>query len=150
MCDDAPSISWVIVLASIIEQICLSSTCAAAACCLTDDQDGPTITHGGMATGAAVVAAEKYGAAEVVDPHPYFVGELQATLLKYPHIGKVVPAMGYSEQQVGGGLCECSKACTTPLHLISLTASQLDLLQVKTAFMYAWPALRYGSFSYGI
>lgn len=62
--------------------------------------DGPTITHGGMASGAAVVAAAKYGAAEVVDPRPYFVGELAQTLAKYPHIGKVVPAMGYSEQQV--------------------------------------------------
>eukprot|EP00775_Hariotina_reticulata_P001966 gene1966-2293_t len=63
-------------------------------------EDGPTTTHGGMATGAAVVAAQKYGAAEVVNPHPYFVGELQTTLLKYPHIGKVVPAMGYSDQQL--------------------------------------------------
>jgi len=53
-----------------------------------------------MSFGAAVVAAEKYGAAEVVDPRPYFVGELAATLAKYPHIGPVVPAMGYSDQQV--------------------------------------------------
>jgi predicted GTPase len=62
--------------------------------------DGPTITHGGMSSGAAVVAADKFGAAEIVDPRPYFVGELAATLAKYPHIGKVVPAMGYSEQQL--------------------------------------------------
>jgi predicted GTPase len=53
-----------------------------------------------MPSGAAVVAAEQYGAAEVVDPRPFFVGELAQTLAKYPHIGKVVPAMGYSEQQV--------------------------------------------------
>jgi predicted GTPase len=63
-------------------------------------EDGPTTTHGGMSSGAAAVAAAKYGAAEVVDPRPYFVGELKATLEKYPHIGKVVPAMGYSAQQV--------------------------------------------------
>jgi predicted GTPase len=53
-----------------------------------------------MSSGAAVVAADKFGAAGIVDPRPYFVGELAATLTNYPHIGKVVPAMGYSEQQV--------------------------------------------------
>jgi predicted GTPase len=68
-------------------------------------EDGPTTTHGGMSSGAAAVAAAKYGAAEVVDPRPYFVGELKATLEKYPHIGKVVPAMGYSEQQVSAVPC---------------------------------------------
>jgi hypothetical protein len=122
MYDDAPSISWVN-LAFIIEQICLSSPCAAAACGLTDEQDGPTITHGGMATGAAVVAAEKYGAAEVVDPHPYFVGELQATLLKYPHIGKVVPAMGYSEQQVGAARAGVSALDSTALDKFDSTSA---------------------------
>jgi len=62
--------------------------------------DGPTITHGGMPSGAALVAAEKYGAAEVVDPRGKFLGEMQTTFEKYPHIGPVVPAMGYSEQQL--------------------------------------------------
>ena len=64
--------------------------------------DGPTITHGGMSSGAAVVAAKKYGAKEVVDPRGKFVGEMKETFEKYPHIGPVVPAMGYDEQQVGG------------------------------------------------
>lgn len=73
---------------------------AAWRCCCTSVDDGPTITHGGMPSGAAVVAASKYGAGAVVDPRPFFVGELAATLSKYPHIGLVVPAMGYSEQQV--------------------------------------------------
>lgn len=63
-------------------------------------EDGPTTTHGGRPSGAAAVAAAKYAAAEVVDPRPYFVGELKKTLDKYPHIGPVVPAMGYSEQQI--------------------------------------------------
>jgi predicted GTPase len=60
-----------------------------------------------MPSGAAVVAAAKYEAAEVVDPRPYFVGELAKTLQKYPHIGKVVPAMGYSEQQVNQSVTGC-------------------------------------------
>jgi predicted GTPase len=81
-------------------------------------EDGPTTTHGGMSSGAAAVAAAKYGAAEVVDPRPFFVGELKATLEKYPHIGKVVPAMGYSEQQVRG----CSLQNTT-VHLYLYTYS---------------------------
>lgn len=63
-------------------------------------EDGPTTTHGGMATGAALVAAEKYGAAEVVDPRPHLVGEMKLTLEKYPHLEKIMPAMGYSDQQV--------------------------------------------------
>eukprot|EP00877_Chromochloris_zofingiensis_P000184 jgi/Chrzof1/10166/Cz04g31120.t1 len=62
--------------------------------------DGPTISHGGMSTGAAKVAADKYGAAEVVDPRPYFKGKMKETLDKYPHIGEVVPAMGYSDKEV--------------------------------------------------
>lgn len=47
------------------------------------------------------MAAQKFGAAEVVDPRPFFVGEMVATMAKYPHIGPVVPAMGYSPEQVG-------------------------------------------------
>ena len=48
-------------------------------------------------------AAEKYGATEVVDPRPYLVGSLEATYRQYPHLGKLIPAMGYFPQQVGGG-----------------------------------------------
>lgn len=66
-------------------------------------EDGPTTTHGGMATGAALVAAGKYEAAEVVDPRPYLVGEMKLTLEKYPHLEKIMPAMGYSDDQVGQG-----------------------------------------------
>ena len=72
-------------------------------------EDGPTTTLGGMASGAAAVAAAKYGAAEVVDPRPFFVGELKTTHKKYPHIGPVVPAMGYSEQQVGTAIMWCGQ-----------------------------------------
>jgi len=63
-------------------------------------EDGPTLTHGEMTYGAGVVAAEKFGAAELVDPRPYTVGKIAETFEKYPDIGVLLPAMGYSGQQV--------------------------------------------------
>ena len=63
-------------------------------------EDGPTLTHGGMTFGAGQVAAEAFGAAEVVDPRPHFKGSIQATFETYPHIGKLLPAMGYFEEQI--------------------------------------------------
>ncbi|MCA9730032.1 MAG: GTPase [Candidatus Eisenbacteria bacterium] len=63
-------------------------------------EDGPTLTHGGMKYGAGMVAARKHGAAEIVDPRPWLVGELQATFQKYPGIGTLLPAMGYGPQQI--------------------------------------------------
>ncbi|MHC4512375.1 MAG: GTPase [Planctomycetota bacterium] len=62
-------------------------------------EDGPTTTHGGMLYGAATLLAERAGA-EIVDPRPHLVGELAATYAKYPKIGPLVPAMGYSPQQI--------------------------------------------------
>ncbi len=63
-------------------------------------EDGPTLTHGEMKIGAAVVAAHKYGARELVDPRPFLCGKLNDTFLTYPGIGKLLPAMGYSPEQV--------------------------------------------------
>jgi predicted GTPase len=63
-------------------------------------EDGPTITHGGMPFGAGTVAAKAHGAAELVDPRPYAVGSLRAVYEKYPHIGPVLPAMGYGDEQL--------------------------------------------------
>ncbi len=63
-------------------------------------EDGPTLTHGEMQYGAAVVAAQKFGAAELVDPRPYTVGTITETFEKYPEIGTLLPAMGYSPQQI--------------------------------------------------
>ncbi len=63
-------------------------------------EDGPTLTHGGMTLGAGVVAAQKYGAAELVDPRPYLAGKLQDTFRIYPGIGTLLPAMGYGEEQL--------------------------------------------------
>jgi predicted GTPase len=63
-------------------------------------EDGPTLTHGGMAYGAGVVAARRFGAAELIDPRPYAVGSIAETFEAYPHIGHLLPAMGYGEEQV--------------------------------------------------
>jgi predicted GTPase len=63
-------------------------------------EDGPTLTHGEMSYGAGIVAAEKYGAARIVDPRPYAVGSIKATFDKYSHLDRVLPAMGYGDQQM--------------------------------------------------
>jgi predicted GTPase len=62
-------------------------------------EDGPTLTHGEMSYGAAVLAARAHGAAELVDPRPFAVGSIAETLAAYPHLGAVLPAMGYGRKQ---------------------------------------------------
>jgi predicted GTPase len=63
-------------------------------------EDGPTVTHGEMSYGAAVLAAEEHGAAELVDPRPFAVGSIAATLAANPHLGPLLPAMGYGATQM--------------------------------------------------
>lgn len=63
-------------------------------------EDGPTLTHGGMTYGAGTIAAEDYGAGEIIDPRPHAVGSIAATYAKYKHLGKLLPAMGYSKEQL--------------------------------------------------
>ncbi len=63
-------------------------------------EDGPTLTHGEMTYGAGVVAAEKFGAADLVDPREFAVGTIAETFEKYPDVGVLLPAMGYGEQQI--------------------------------------------------
>ena len=63
-------------------------------------EDGPTLTHGEMAYGAGWVAANRFGAAEIIDPRPYAVGSIKATYEKYPTTGNVLPAMGYGDKQI--------------------------------------------------
>lgn len=62
-------------------------------------EDGPTLTHGEMTYGAGVVAARAHGAAEIVDPRPYVTGSLKQIYERYP-VGPVLPAMGYSDEQI--------------------------------------------------
>jgi len=63
-------------------------------------EDGPTLTHGEMKLGAGTIAAQKFGAAEIIDPRPFIVGKLKETFEIYPNIGALMPAMGYSEEQL--------------------------------------------------
>ena len=63
-------------------------------------EDGPTLTHGDMSYGAAVLAAKQHGAAELVDPRPFAVGSIAKTFEDYPHVGSLLPAMGYGREQV--------------------------------------------------
>jgi predicted GTPase len=62
-------------------------------------EDGPTLTHGEMTYGAAVLAAKAHGAAELVDPRPFAVGSMAKTLEEWPHIQGLLPAMGYGDEQ---------------------------------------------------
>jgi predicted GTPase len=63
-------------------------------------EDGPTLTHGEMKYGAGKVAADRYEVAEIIDPKPYAVGSILATYKKYPHVGDLIPAMGYFPEQI--------------------------------------------------
>ncbi len=86
-------------------------------------EDGPTLTHGEMAYGAGVVAARQYGAAEIVDPHPYAVRTIADTYRKYPTTGAVLPAMGYGREQMAD-LEETINR--TPVDLV-IVATPIDL-----------------------
>jgi predicted GTPase len=63
-------------------------------------EDGPTLTHGGMAYGAGIVLARAHGAAEIVDPRPWTTGKIRDTFERYPGIGPLLPAVGYGDEQV--------------------------------------------------
>jgi predicted GTPase len=89
-------------------------------------EDGPTLTHGEMAYGAGVVAAEYYDAAEIVDPRPYAVRSIRATYEKYPTTGPVLPAMGYGYEQIAD-LQETIN--NTPADIV-LVATPIDLARI--------------------
>ncbi|HHU60927.1 MAG TPA: GTPase [Natronincola sp.] len=63
-------------------------------------EDGPTLTHGEMKLGAGTIAAQKYGAAEIIDPRAFAVGKIASTYESYPHVENLLPAMGYSSEQI--------------------------------------------------
>ncbi len=91
-------------------------------------EDGPTLTHGEMTYGAGVVAAQKYGAAELVDPRPYTVKSITKTFEKYPEIGILLPAMGYGDQQIRDLEATIDK---TKCDLV-IVATPIDLTRVLT------------------
>jgi len=89
-------------------------------------EDGPTLTHGEMKFGAAVVAAQRFGASEIVDPRPFLQGTLKDTFETYPGIGTLLPAMGYGEKQIKDleatiNSCDCDAVVIgTPIDLRKL------------------------------
>ena len=89
-------------------------------------EDGPSLTHGGMSFGAGVLAAKKYQAAEIVDPRPFAAGSIKKTLEAFPHIGALLPAMGYGEAQVQDLETTIDR---TPCDLV-LVASPVDLRRI--------------------
>ena len=89
-------------------------------------EDGPTLTHGEMQYGAGIVAARRFGAAEIIDPRPYAVGSIAETFRAYPHTGPLLPAMGYGEAQIHD-LEETIRR--TPCDLV-IAATPIDLLRV--------------------
>jgi len=103
-------------------------------------EDGPTVTHGGMKFGAGVIAARLYGAAETVDPRHSLVGTLKKTFEIYPGIGKVLPAMGYSERQVKDlaatiNSCDCDLVVSaTPVDLARLVTIDKPLMRVRYSY----------------
>ncbi|MBN1217391.1 MAG: GTPase [Anaerolineae bacterium] len=101
-------------------------------------EDGPTLTHGEMAYGAGVVAAQRFGAAEIVDPRPYAVGSIVATYQKYPTTGAVLPAMGYGETQMQE-LAQTINATPCDLVIIGTPIDLGKLLKLS----HSWQRVRY-------
>ncbi|MEM3341483.1 MAG: cyclic 2,3-diphosphoglycerate synthase [Thermoplasmata archaeon] len=99
--------------------------------------DGPTITHGNMPYGAGTVAANRYGAAKIVDPRPYAVGSIKETFKKYTHIMDNLPAMGYGEKQIKEleetiDKVPCDVIVSgTPINLGRLVKTKKPLIRVK-------------------
>jgi predicted GTPase len=93
-------------------------------------EDGPTLTHGEMTFGAGVVIARREGA-ELVDPRPYAVGSIATTFLRYPHMGPLLPAMGYGEQQVR----ELEQTINASPADVLIVATPIDLTQLVTVRM---------------
>lgn len=89
-------------------------------------EDGPTLTHGEMAYGAGWVAAQKFGAAEIIDPRPYAVGSILETYQKYPTTGDILPAMGYGDQQIQ----ELEKTINNTNADLVISATPIDLSRI--------------------
>jgi predicted GTPase len=106
-------------------------------------EDGPTITHGEMSIGAGFIAAQRAGAKAIIDPRPYLVGSLKATFKKFPHIGTLLPAMGYGDKQVRELEATINKCpvdiviAGTPIDLNRLIKLNADKKLVRVRYEYA-------------
>ena len=99
-------------------------------------EDGPTLTHGEMKYGAGVIAARRHGASEIVDPRPWLVGGMKDTFKQYPNIGALLPAMGYSKEQIRDmektiNACPCDVVVVaTPIDLRRLVSMKRPAVRV--------------------
>jgi len=103
-------------------------------------EDGPTLTHGDMTFGAGTIAARRYGAAEIIDPRPYLNGSLKETFEKYPHIGALLPAMGYSPAQMNDmtetiNQADCDAVVSaTPIDLAKLLNVNKPTIRIRYGY----------------
>jgi len=111
-------------------------------------EDGPTLTHGNMSFGAGIIAAKLHKAAEIIDPRPYAVGTIKETYRHYPHIDSVLPAMGYSEDQIHDleytiKKTDCDLVLfATPIHLPRILDIKKPNLRVRYEYRdYGSPTL---------
>jgi predicted GTPase len=102
-------------------------------------EDGPTLTHGEMKYGAGIVAAQRYGAAEIVDPRPFAVGSIQTTYEHYPEIGTLLPAMGYGDAQMRDLEATINQSdvdlviAATPIDLTRIITVQKPMIRTRYA-----------------
>lgn len=100
-------------------------------------EDGPTLTHGEMAYGAGTIAAKRFHAAQCVDPRPYLTGTLKETFAKYTNIGPLLPAMGYSPQQIEDlettiNRTDCDMVvAATPIDLAQLIRIEKPMVRIR-------------------
>ncbi|MBF0106380.1 MAG: GTPase [Deltaproteobacteria bacterium] len=100
-------------------------------------EDGPTLTHGDMKYGAGIIAAKKFHAGSIVDPRPWLVKSIKATFDKYPHIGTLLPAMGYGKDQINDmeatiNKCDCDLVLfATPIDLTKLLKINKPTVRIR-------------------
>jgi predicted GTPase len=111
-------------------------------------EDGPTLTHGEMAFGAGFIAANQFQAAEIIDPRPFAVGSIKKVYQTYPHMGPILPAMGYSAEQIKDlettiNNAECDLVLfATPIQLSRVLTINKPILRVRYEYRdYGSPTL---------
>ena len=111
-------------------------------------EDGPTLTHGEMAFGAGIIAAKTFEAKTIIDPRPFSVGTIKDIFDRFPHIGSVLPAMGYSEEQIHDleetiNLSDCDLVLfATPIHLPRILTIDKPAIRVRYEYHdYGSPTL---------
>jgi predicted GTPase len=103
-------------------------------------EDGPTITHGGMPYGAGYVAARAAGAAEIVDPRPFAVSMIRDAFARFPHIGPVLPALGYGAAETAALRETIARAdaetvvAATPIDLAALIRIEKPVVRARYEF----------------